>query len=70
MTLSGGSTGNSGGAIFIASSADALTITRSTLNGNQSDQEGGAISSGGPVNITDSTISANRTTGLAAVVFL
>jgi hypothetical protein len=49
-----------GGGIY---SSGPLTITNSTISGNEADLTGGGITSGGAVTITGSTISGNRAPG-------
>ena len=58
LTLTGGNTQGSGGAIL---SAEDLRITNSVLNNNYSNEGGGAIAivNGGSLTVTDSTITNN-----------
>lgn len=60
-TISGNTSGNRGGGINAYDGL--LTMVRSTINDNQSEDRGGGIFARSGLDLTNSTVSGNRTTG-------
>ncbi|NEO87068.1 MAG: CHAT domain-containing protein [Spirulina sp. SIO3F2] len=58
-TLSDNSAGHTGGGIDLLNNGT-VTVTQSTLSGNIADQRGGGLSSGGDIQLIDTTLSNNQ----------
>jgi len=61
LTISGGSTNDSGGGIFNTKN---LTLKNTTISGNTAEEGGGIANDNGTINLTNSTISSNSGTFL------